>query len=93
MRIRILPALAFVPEEEVVLYFQALQEHFSTDDKWQKVEIVSNYFEDTYIDRPHGQSGRRHPPRFPISLWNVHKRTIEGSGRTNNCVESWHRTF
>ncbi|CAF4381539.1 unnamed protein product [Rotaria socialis] len=53
------------------------------------LEPVIDYFEDTYIGkrRPNGCA----TPRYPVDLWNMHKRTIKNSMRTNNQVEAWHR--
>ena len=33
------------------------------------------------------------PPMFPIELWNIHSRQIEGLPRTNNFAEAWHGAF
>ena len=32
-------------------------------------------------------------PYFPIKLWSVYHRVINGLPRTNNSVESWHKAF
>ncbi|MCP4491900.1 MAG: hypothetical protein GY820_32040 [Gammaproteobacteria bacterium] len=37
--------------------------------------------------------GGREVPPFPIELWNVNARTIEGKERTTNKIEGWHRCF
>jgi hypothetical protein len=37
------------------------------------------------------QDGTRTDPRFPIELWNLHERTVNGQHRTNNVAEASHR--
>lgn len=32
-------------------------------------------------------------PRYPINIWNVHQRVLDGQPRTNNSVKGWHRAF
>lgn len=31
--------------------------------------------------------------RYPISLWNIYQRVVDGLPRTNNAVEGWHNAF
>ena len=54
-------------------------------------EPLLDYFEDTYIGRrkPNGRA----TPRYPIGLWNMHRRTLDDAMRTNNQAEAWHRRF
>lgn len=89
VNVRMIPGLAFVPEDEVLDAYETLAEEFEGDDR---LTPVLDYFEDTFIGRPTRRNGRR-APRFPISLWNVHDRVEEGLPRTNNTVEGWHRSF
>lgn len=90
--LRCLPALAFVPEDDVIESFEALtqNDHFTRIVADRAPELV-DYYEDTWLGRPHRRraGGRRAPP-FPISLWNVKDRVTQGLGRTNNAVEGWH---
>ena len=55
---------------------------------------VMNYFEDNYIGRlrlaPDGEVARS-PSRFPIEMWSVYQRTLDGEARTNNFAEAAHR--
>ena len=87
--VRMIPALAFVPEDDVLDAYETLAEEFEGDNR---LTPVMDYFEDTFIGRPTRRKGRR-APRVPISLWNVHDRVEEGFPRTNNTVEGWHRSF
>ena len=87
LAMRMLPALAFVPQGDVVQYFELLEDMFPDE-----AEDVITYFEHTYIGTLRGNSQRR-TPMFPIALWNVHNRTLAGEERTNNAQEGWHRRF
>ena len=56
---------------------------------------VLKYFEDTYVGSlqhilPDG-SLLRNPPLFPVTMWSVHGRTLNGEARTNNHAEAAHR--
>lgn len=89
MAIRMLPALAFVPEEDVV---EAFELYASAHDLPDIVQPVVDYFEDTFIGRPLANSTRR-SPRYPISMWNVHDRVTSELPRTNNNIEGWHTSL
>jgi hypothetical protein len=105
-----LVALAYVPEEEVVSYYQALLEeelpstfdairdHIGQgpDDNFKEfnnmrksVDEFLQYFEKTYVGQP-GRLGSWNPPRFPISLWNQHKATLDNQATTTNANEAFH---
>ena len=84
---KMLPSLAFVPESQVIHYFNLLMEEFPTF----AIEIAE-YFEDTYIGRLLPNHTRRKPP-FPIRLWNLYIRVNLEVDRTNNSVEGWHNGF
>ena len=86
MRCKGLLALAFLPADEVVEAFEELEEGMPDE-----LENLVLYFEDTYIGRPR-RRGRANP-LFPIPLWNMHERVLDGLARTNNAVEGWHRAF
>ncbi|XP_076373351.1 uncharacterized protein LOC143258255 [Tachypleus tridentatus] len=89
---RCILSLAFVPVDGVVASFETL---IANNDfhrvVGERAPDLVDYFENTWIDRPHRQRavGRKNPP-FPIRLWNVRGRTIQGLGRTNNIIEGWH---
>ena len=86
VRVKSLPALAFLPPGDVVEVFDQMQPSFADDE----VDLLA-YFENTYVGRP-SPAGRR-PPLFPIALWNVHDRMAHGYTRTNNAVEGMHNSF
>ena len=78
-----LPALAFVPLEEVSSAFDDVAELIR--DEAPDLAPLVEYFETNYI----GTAARR--PRYPQVLWNQHDRVEAGMVRTNNNVEGWHR--
>jgi hypothetical protein len=85
--IRMIPAIAFVPVDDVIDTFQILCQHLP-----DQAAPILNYFEG-YIGRPRANGDGRGNPLFPIDMWNVHTRTVEDRPRTNNNLEGWHRRF
>lgn len=88
LKMKMLPALAFVPEEHVIQYFEVLCDENVFPEEAQP---IIDYFEDTWIGRPNRR--HRRPPRFPLSMWNCYQGTLQGQPKTNNSVEGWHRGF
>jgi hypothetical protein len=86
--VRCLPALAFVPVQDVEEAFEILSE---TAPNVENVDEVTTYFEHTYI-RGRRQRGRNAygAPTFAIELWNQHAAGADGIARTTNAVEGWH---
>ena len=87
--IRCIPAIALMRENDIEEAFDALVSDLNFD---QRCMPIADYFEDTYVGRPQ-RRGRRRPPTFPHTLWNVHNRTLQDMDRTNNHIEGWHRSF
>ena len=85
--LKMLPSLAFVPEEEVVDCFNTIMVDFPLS-----ALNVAKYFEDTYIGKQIPNHSRR-VPQFPIRIWNMYERVQGELARTNNVVEGWHNTF
>ena len=85
--VRMLAALAFVPEPDVISAFEAVSEDFPFD-----AQTVIDYFEDTYIGRLCPGCYRR-VSLFELGLWNMYNQTLDDLPRTNNAVEGWHRSF
>lgn len=83
-----LPALAFVPLEDVESSFEKL---ISSIDFPEVSQCVVDYFEDCWIGRP--MKGQRRKPKFPINIWNCNNSVKSDLPRTNNAVEGWHRSF
>ena len=84
---RMLPSLAFVPENEVCDCFTLLMGEFP-----QSAVELADYFEKNYIGRRLPDQTRRVPP-FPMRVWNMHERVLNKRARTNNSVEGWHNAF
>lgn len=87
--IRCLPALAFVPPDNVAQEFAG---HVQAPQFPAEAAPVATYFEKTWIGTPQ-LNGQRTEPVFPLTCWNVRQRTLDGDMRTNNSVEAWHRRF
>ncbi len=85
---KILACLAFVPVTEVVAVFDYVRSIAP-----KNVLGLFKYFESSYIGSKSRGKGARKEPRFPIDMWNVHGRTLEGMPRTSNNVEGWHNGF
>ena len=85
LKIRCLPALAFLPSEDVDDAFNVLSEDDAIPDE------ILTYFKGTYIGdfRGRGQNRRRVQPMFPLELWNTRDRALQGLPRTTNNLESW----
>ena len=88
LRIRYLPALAFVSPFDVREYFEAVFEELPMP----AAQGLVLYFERTYIGRilP---GGTQQEPIFPIEMWNHHHEVPQGIPRTTNAVEAWHRSY
>lgn len=108
LQVRMLPALAFVPPDDVIRAFTIL-----TDGNYLPGELdqVVSYFESTWIGQRQ-RGNRRRQPMYPVQLWNcydsVRNRKLKNNksyklkdndvlilelGKTNNSCEGWHRGF
>ena len=92
LQMKMLPCLAFVPEDRVEEAFEALEEFYDSleDEDEAKVKVVMNYMEDNYIGR-HTRRGTRRAPRYKKSLWNCSDLVRGKIEKTTNRVEGWHR--
>jgi len=86
--VRMLAALAFVPENDVITSFETLIDVDYPD----RAEPILDYFEDNFIGRK-DRRGVRKSPAFPVALWNISQRVVNTLPRTNNSVEGWHNGF
>ena len=86
LQLKMIPALAFVPIQDVIKAFDALSEILPGE-----AQPILDYFEDNYLGRPQ-RHGRRQPT-FTIDLWNMSQRVEEELPKTNNNVEGWHKSF
>ncbi len=97
---RMIPAMAFVPENDLDAAFTALTNFLPPE-----FAPLLQWLENSYLGRPVGpavgpvgpnnqpqqQQQRRRAPLFPVSMWNVHNRVVAHVGRTNNYAEAAHR--
>ena len=85
--IKMLPSLAFVPENEVTDCFNLLMQNFP-----ESAINVATYFETNYIGKKLADQTRR-TPIYPIRIWNMYGRMNLRLSRTNNSVEGWHNAM
>ena len=85
--IKMLPSLAFVPENEVTDCFNLLMQNFP-----ESAINVATYFETNYIGKKLADQTRR-TPIYPIRIWNMYGRMNVRLSRTNNSVEGWHNAM
>ena len=89
--LRMTPALAFVPLNDVVDAFEKLADVI-INQYADETDGVLGYFEDTYIGR-FRRNASRATPIFPIQMWNMFCRTHEELTRIENLREGWRRRF
>lgn len=92
--IRCLSALAYVPVDFVVHYYESLMAtRFFVENK-NDVSFADfiNYFESTWIGTKTRRKYRK-PPFFPIDEWNCYEQLRDNIPGTNNSVEEWHNIF
>ena len=58
-------------------------------DSCELFKPIIDYLEEWYIGQP-VKGNKRKIPAFPITAWNVNKKTLEGLPRTQNNQEAWH---
>jgi len=85
LQARMIPALAFVPAEDLVRAVEDLSETCPN----RKLQPLLYWLEDIYIGRPH-RRGRRQP-LFPHEMWNLHRKGVQHLDRMNNHAEAAHR--
>ena len=78
--IRMIPALAFVPIDDIVTAFQDLSQYCVS-----REEPILDYFEENYIGEQRRR--RRRTPSFAHRLWNVNRRVEIDLPRTNKMLE------
>ena len=83
LKICMVPALAFIPSENVADAFEELQENMA-----HGAAPITDYFEDVYIGRV--RHNKRAATRFPINVRNMHQRVVDFLPRTINSLDGWH---
>ena len=91
LKAKMIPALAFIPPERLEDALGELRQ-----DLPDELQPVLDYFEDNYVGRlqvrPDGTFTRRVAP-YPVTMWTVYQRTLDGDSRTNNYAEASHRSL
>lgn len=82
LNIRMLIALAFVPEESIVEAFDELvtTDFYSEDSSSphkDAIQLLLGYYQTTYVYRL-DRTGNRKDPLFPPRIWCVHEQTLTG---------------
>lgn len=93
LRIRMLPALAYVPPAQVSRLFRLVAQDIQQD-----AGALVHYFKSTYVEGAPVRNGRpgrplRAPPRYPPKMWNCSANFDDGMATTNNALEGWNRRF
>lgn len=91
--IRHIPALAFLPPDDIPAAFDELKNHIPPE-----ANAVVQWFEENYV---HGRIRRilrdenvmRAPPLFSPTFWSVVDNIEYAFPRTQNSVEAWHRRW
>lgn len=86
LNLKLLPALAFVPIDDVMMAFEKIIS--SIKFILPEIKLVVNYFEKNYVGRKAIRD-----PLFSHNLWNCYSSVLERLPRTNNAVEGWHKGF
>ena len=84
--LRVIPALVFVPPDNVVAYFEELSDHLRNAFK----EACNNLLN---LLRRFRRNTLRRAPLFSIRLWDMFQRRLDKLPRTTNCIVGWHRSF
>ena len=89
MLVKSLPALSFIPVDELTERFEQLAEAFP--DETACNDLLA-YFESTYVRGPRiGRQNRN--PRYPPSLWNHYDDALVCAPKTTNCTEGFHNSL
>ena len=88
--LRMIAALAFVPPQDEINYFEQLSGHIRIE-YGDDCDEVLQYMEDNYIVRLRVNAPRR-APTFSIRIRNMFHQTFDELPRTNNSIEEWHRS-
>ena len=83
---KMITALCFVPVDDLSSCVDSLAESLP-----EELIPVLNWFEDNYIGRPNRRGAGRWSPLFPVEMWNMYQRTLDGDDRTNNYAEAANR--
>jgi len=85
LMIKMLPALTFVPSQNVTTAFEELMDDIFFVDNQVVLQALTEHFEDTWIGRPQ-RRGRIRLPIHSISLWNFYNSVVDGLPKTTTSV-------
>ena len=85
--VRMIAAMAFVPENDVDRVFNVLTNNNNDAD----IDVVLDYLEENYIGAV--RRGRYRRPRYTYAMWGVHDRVVDDLPHTKNAVEGWHNSI
>ena len=88
--VKCLPALAFVPQDEVLAVYEELKQLFPEDS--ESDELLTS-FELNYIRSFNIRTNCPKDAKHPIELWNQYCPTLLGEPRTTNACEGFHYAF
>lgn len=89
--IKKLNALAYVPVDYVVRYFEYLVDTPFYRELESDLSRLLDYFEETWVGKM-DRNGKRKNPKFSITIWNCYVDEYN-LPKTNNSVEGWHNSF
>ncbi|KAL4142201.1 hypothetical protein QTP88_004706 [Uroleucon formosanum] len=89
--IKKLNALAYVPVDYVVRYFEYLVDTLFYRELESDVSRLLEYFEEPWVGKM-DRNRKRKNPKFSITIWNCYADEYN-LPKTNNSVEGWHNGF
>jgi hypothetical protein len=92
LHIRMLAALAYVPDNVTNTYEDILETQFYVENEDLLIAFL-DYFEENWVGKIIGRRKIRRQPRHQIDIWNCHYSVKNGLPTINNAVEEWHRGF
>lgn len=93
VHVRMLNALAFVPEGDVVVAYEELVKSNYYDANEEILSGLLAYFELTWVGTTSRSRKRRNQPIFAISMWNYYDTVMSDDIKSNNNIEGWHNSF
>ncbi|CAI6345166.1 unnamed protein product [Macrosiphum euphorbiae] len=92
LQLRMLPALAFVPKDDVISSYSVLIESNYYTENEEILEQFLDYFENTWLGKL-DRRRRRKQPKIEIEMWNCFLIIEQDIATTNNSIEGWHNCF
>jgi len=92
LQLRMLPALAFLPKDDVISSYNVLIESNYDTKNEEILKQFLDYFENTWLGKL-DRRRKRKQPKIEIDIWNCFLRIDQDIATTNNSVEGWHNYF